>query len=120
VEHQLAVVLLNERSDQRCVAGAQGLHFVPDQDNPGLVRLENRVVMPGSLIRGDGPAACFPGRGNRASSSIPSVCSAAQGTSYLTDMGTVPGERSGRCLAMETAARRVGLSERLAPRPRHR
>jgi hypothetical protein len=43
-------MLLNERSGQRCVARAQGLHFVADQDYPGLVRLENRVVTPGPPI----------------------------------------------------------------------
>src|SRR5580698_10541748 len=64
VEHQLAVVLLNERSDQRGVAGPQGLHLVADQDYPGLVGLENLVVTPDPLIGGDGPAACFPGRGD--------------------------------------------------------
>jgi hypothetical protein len=64
VEHQLAVVLLNEGSGQGCVAGAQGLDFVAGQGYPGLVSFENRVVMPGPPIRGDGPAACFPGRGD--------------------------------------------------------
>jgi hypothetical protein len=64
VEHQLAVVLLNERSRQRRVAGAQGLHLVTNQDYPGLICLENRVVMPGPSIRGDGPTAFSLGRGD--------------------------------------------------------
>jgi hypothetical protein len=63
MEHQLAIVLLDERVDQRRVAGAQGFHLVADQDDPGLVCLEDRVVVPGPLVRGDEPSACFPGRG---------------------------------------------------------
>jgi drug/metabolite transporter (DMT)-like permease len=64
VEHQLAVVLLDECIDQRRLAGAQGLHLVTDQDYPGLVRLEDRVVVPRPPVRGDEPAARFPARGD--------------------------------------------------------
>jgi hypothetical protein len=42
VDHQLAVVLLDECAGQRRVASAQGLHLVSDQDDPGLVVL--RIV----------------------------------------------------------------------------
>ncbi len=98
VEHQLAVVLLNERSGQRCVAGAQGLHLVTDQDYPGLVRLQNRVVMPGPPIRGDGPAACVPGRGDLLVKPGCPPGGAGQAPAELTDLGTVSGKRPGELL----------------------
>jgi hypothetical protein len=78
MEHQLAVVLLDERVDQRRVAGAHGFHLVADQDDPGLVCLEDRVVVPGPPVRGDKPSACFPGRG--ALLLIQSIRPTAQGT----------------------------------------
>ena len=64
VEHQLAVFLLDERAGQRRVASTQGLHLVTDQDYPGLVCPQDRVVVPGPPVRGDEPAAYFPGRVN--------------------------------------------------------
>jgi hypothetical protein len=50
VKHQLAVVLLDERAGQRPVAGAQGLHLVTDQDYPGLVCPEDRIVVRGPPV----------------------------------------------------------------------
>jgi hypothetical protein len=89
VEHQLAVVRLDERAGQRRVAGAQGLHLVTDQDYPGLPCPEDRVVMPGPPVRGDEPAAYFPGRGDLLV--IRSIHPAAQGTEQRMQVWPTPG-----------------------------
>jgi hypothetical protein len=95
VEHQLAVVLLNERSRQRRVAGPKGLHLVTDQDYPGLVCLENRVVMLARLFEAMDLRPVALDAVTVPSSSIPAAHSTAPAPAGPTDMGTVPGERPG-------------------------
>jgi hypothetical protein len=88
VEHQLAVVFLGERAGQRHVASAQGLHLVADQDYPGLVCPQDRVIVPGPPVRGDEPAACIPGRGDLLV--IWPIRSAAQGTERRMQVWPTP------------------------------
>jgi hypothetical protein len=88
VEQQLAALLLDERTRQRRMAGAQGLHLVTDQDYPGLVSPEDRVVVPGPPVRGDEPAAYFPGRGDPLV--IWPIHPAAQGTEQRIQVWPTP------------------------------
>jgi hypothetical protein len=90
-----ALAVTIDRLDGEVVARAQGLHLVIDQDYPGLVCLENCVVMPGPPIRGDGPAACFPGRGNRALLVNPGCPLGGAGTRRLDRHGNGTGRAAG-------------------------
>jgi hypothetical protein len=106
MEHQLAVVLLDERVDQRRVAGAQGFHLVADQDDPGLVCLEDRVVVPGPPVRGDEPAAWFPGRGALLIIQSVNPPGGAGHAAAWADIQNVPGERLGELLLLIGPGRR--------------
>jgi hypothetical protein len=106
VEHQLAVVLLDERVDQRRVASAQGFHLIADQDDPGLVCLEDRVVVPGPPVRGDEPAAWFPGRGALLVIQSVNPAGGAGHAAAWADIQNVPGEWLGELLLLIGPGRR--------------
>jgi hypothetical protein len=106
MEHQLAVVLLDERVDQRRVAGAQGFHLVADQDDPGLVCLEDRVVVPGPPVRGDEPAAWLSGRGALLVIQSVHPPGGAGHAAAWAGIQNVPGERLGELLLLIGPGRR--------------